>query len=77
MNKSIMRRLEELSRHLPNPLIVLAKNVETGEIKEMPMLELVKKFHEWRMEKVVGGNDLNDLDEYLAAFRKYYKACDL
>lgn len=73
MGKSVLSRIEELERQKPSSIICLAKNVETGEIKEMPMRELAEKFDEWRIEKVIDGNDLDDLDAYLEAFRNYAK----
>ncbi len=73
MDKSIMRRIEELERQRPNRIICLARNMETGEEREMPMRELAEKCGEWNLVKVTSGNDLNDLDAYLKSIFEYAK----
>lgn len=65
MDRSILRRIEELERQRPNSIICLARNYETGEELEMPMRELAEKYKDWGMVKVTSGNDLDDLDVYL------------
>lgn len=73
MDKSILRRIEELERQQPNSIICLARNMETGEERELPMREWEKYYKEWNFIKVISGNDLNDLDTYLKAIKKYAK----
>lgn len=73
MDKSILRRIEELERQRPNSIICLCRNYETGEEKEMPMRELAERYREWGMVKVTSGNDLNDLDAYLKSIFEYAK----
>lgn len=71
MDKSILRRIEELERQRPNSIICLSRNMETGEEREMPMRELAEKYGEWNLVKVTSGNDLDDLDAYLDSIKKY------
>lgn len=71
MDKSLLRRIEELERQRPNSIVCLARNMETGEEREMPMRELAEKYGEWNLVKVVSGNDLDDLDAYLKSIFKY------
>lgn len=73
MDRSILRRIEELERQQPNSIVCLVRNMETGEEREMPMLELANRFGEWDLVKVVHGNDLTDFGKYLDAFWKYIK----
>lgn len=72
MDKSILRRIEELERQKPHMITVLARNLSTGEEREMPMRELIERFGEWGLEKVLDGNDLQELDEYLSVAKEYF-----
>lgn len=76
MDKSILHRLQELERQRPHGITVLAHNLKTGEQREMPMRELIEHFGEWGLVKVLGGNDLKELDEYLATAQCYFARCD-
>lgn len=71
MDKSILYRIEALERQQPNSIICLARNMETGEEREMPMRELAEKYGDWNLVKVTRGNDLDDLDAYLKSIFKY------
>lgn len=73
MDRSILRRIEELERHRPNSIMCLARNMETGEEKEMQMRELAERCPEWNLVRVTSGNDLTDLDAYLKSIFEYAK----
>lgn len=76
MDKSILNRIEDLERHRPHGITVLARDLETGKQRQMPMRELIEKFGGWGLVKVLDGNDLKELDEYLATAKGYFVRCD-
>lgn len=74
---SIERRIKELERLSPHGITVLACNLKTGEQREMPLRELIERFGEWKLEKVLSGNNLDEFDAYLEALKKAVKGGDL
>lgn len=67
---SIRTRLEVLERRTPGALTGKFTHMETGETKTAPLREVTKDFTSWRLDHVVSGNRLADLDSYLGAFRE-------
>lgn len=70
MTSSILHRLEVLERQKPGTLIAQCHHTETGEVKIMPLREMIKDFSLWEFDRIVAGNDLHDLDTFLSAFRE-------
>lgn len=73
MDKSISRRIRDLESTAPNRLMALCTNLETGESKTMPLRDLIPEFELWKVERIIGGNNLHDLDAYLSAFLECVK----
>ena len=70
MTSSILHRLEVLERKKPGTLIAQCHHIETGEVRTMPLREMIRDFSSWELDHIVSGNDLQDLDAYLGAFHK-------
>ena len=64
MREAIIKRLEAIEgRNRHDPMIVLAKDVSTGELAEMPVSECVKRGAEF--VKVIRAGSLEELDMIL------------
>lgn len=68
MTHSILHRLEVLEKRKPGALIAQCTHTETGEVKIMPLREMIRDFFSWELDHIVSGNDLRDLDAFLGAF---------
>lgn len=74
MNNRVDARLRSLERKTPGALIGRFTNMETGEVKVMPFREVTRDFQHWRLDRVVSGNRLADLDNYLGVFKRAVNA---
>lgn len=73
VGKNVISRIEELERQKPSKVICLARNLKTGEEREMPILELVERgFEEWEFVRVLEGGNLDDIWAYFDALFNYY-----
>lgn len=70
MTSSVLHRLEMLERQKPGTLIAQCHHTETGEVKIMPLCEMIEDFPMWELDRIVSGNDLRDFDAFLSAFRE-------
>lgn len=70
MTRSILHRLEVLERQKPGTLIAQCHHIETGEVKVMPLREMMKEFSLWELDRIISGNNMRDFDAFLSAFRE-------